>query len=69
MDAKVQTDIVLHAYFEVYWDKKNFIQSIQNMWTKKTVTKANQMDKVKWPVTDTWKIGIDPDTWVPTFHN
>ena len=69
IDAKAQTDVVLHQYFKGYWDKKHSIRSIQNMWKKKIIRKANQIDEVSWPVPDKWEIGINLATWAPSFEH
>ena len=69
MDAKAQTDVVLHQSFKGYWDKKNSIRSIDDMWRKKTIRKANQMDEVNWPLPNKWQDGVDLATWSPHFKD
>ena len=46
VDAKAQTDVVLHPYFKGYWNKKYSIFTVADMWKHKTIRKANQKDEV-----------------------
>ena len=50
IDAKAPTDIVLHASFKGYMDKKHSVKSINDTWKRKTIRKSNQMDEVNWPL-------------------
>ena len=69
IDAKAQTDIVLHHHFKGYWDKKYSVRTISSMWKKKTIRKANQKAEVNWPVPDAWKTGVNIASWAPSFSN
>ena len=67
VDAKAQTDVVLHPYFKGYWDKKHSVRLIDDMWKKKTVRNANQKDEANWPVPESWQTGINVSTWAPSY--
>ena len=69
MDAKAQTDVVLHPYFKGYWNKKYSISTVADMWKHKTIRKANQKDEVNWPVPNNWKSGNEATTWEPAYIN
>ena len=62
VDARAQTDVVLHPYFKGYWDKKHSVRLIDDMWKKKTVRNANQKDEANWPVPESWQTGINVST-------
>ena len=69
VDAKAQTDVVLHPYFKGYWNKKHSISKVSDMWKRKTIRNANQKDEANWPVPDNWVTGNNTATWEPSFAN
>ena len=45
VDAKAQTDVVIHPYFIGYLNKTNSIQSVKDIFQKKTKNRIHQLEE------------------------
>jgi hypothetical protein len=64
-DAMAQTTILLDERVKGYWDKSKAIVAVEQIWGKKTESRAKQLDEPTRNVQDPWKADGDAETWDP----